>query len=109
MMSIIPCKHSEHDYIIRIDNIMQCRLCGKIGGEVMEVITTVQSLKQARRIQDEIVQFGGWEVVNRNKYSVVYSRVYSRNNNDITEELKVERKGIRRWDVVNVIRQEEGR
>ena len=92
----------EHDFAIGLDNLIKCRLCGQIGGESMEVLATVQSKVQARRIQDEIVKNGGWKVSGGNQFSVIYAR----KKGDSTEELSIERRGVRQWEVHKTVKSE---
>ena len=94
----------EHDFIMGLDNVIRCRLCGMEGGEIMEILGTVQSLVQARRVQDEIASHGDWLVADRDGQSVIYSR----SRNGTVDELKVEKKGERQWQIVKITRQKEG-
>jgi len=91
----------NHDNIITLNGIC-CRICGEIGGEIVELVGTTQSLRQARRIQDEIASQGDWQASDTNEYSIVYCR---EKDGNITEELRIERKGTRSWQVIKVAKQ----
>ena len=61
------------------------------------VITTVQSLRAARRVLDEIASSGGWRASGNGEHSVIYRKG--------EEELLVLREDTKVW---KVIRQKEG-
>jgi len=67
----------------------------------VEILVTVQSPRQARRIQNELAVQGGWVVSGVDEYAVIYAR----SNDGVVEELRVEKEKIRQWRVVKEVRQ----
>jgi hypothetical protein len=63
-----------------------------------EVIATLQSKVQARRVQDEIALQGVWKLTGGDENSVVYSR----KRGDILEELIIQKKAERQWEVCKI-------
>lgn len=91
----------EHDAIVGLDGIMRCRLCGKIGEEIVGILAVTQSLSQARRILGEVAVLGGWQASSHGEYAMVYSR----NKGGIEEELSIKKKSTRQWLILKEIRQ----
>ena len=71
----------------------------------MEVIATLQSKVQARRVQDEIAQQGGWKITGGDENSIIYSR----KRGDVLEELIIQKKAERQWEVCKTERILEGK
>lgn len=68
----------------------------------LDTLAVEQSLTQARKIQDELAAQGGWVVVRRNEWGVIYGHSPADN-----EEIYIEKEGIRRWLVVKSIKEVE--
>lgn len=64
----------------------------------MEIIATLQSKVQARRVQDEIAQQGGYKLTSSDENSVTYSR----KRGDVLEELTIQKKAERQWEVCKI-------
>ena len=86
---------------IGLDNILRDKESGKLGGEFMEILATVQSLKQARRLQDEIAIKDGMIVVGSGKHSGIYRKI----RDGVSEELTIEKKATHQWQLIKTMRQ----
>ena len=61
------------------------------------MLATVQSLKRARRLLDELAVEGQWKPGEYGECSIVYTRVMDSGQ---VEELTIYKKGERHWEVV---------
>ena len=59
---------------------------------------TVQSLKQARRLLDELATQGGWKADRYGEYSIVFTRT----KGGFCEEMTVVKKADKQWSVVKI-------
>ena len=67
--------------------------------ELMEELGSTNSLKQARRLMEEIAISGRWTAVRAGSHSVIYSK-----GND---EMTVLKKDARSWAIVKYLKGEE--
>ena len=70
-----------------------------------EVIATVQSKKQAIKLQEAIVVQGGWLATGKNDYGFIYSRSLTPGEHTPyfvkdKESLYIEKKTLRQWQIV---------
>ena len=68
----------------------------------MEIIVILQSLRGARKVQDEIASRNEMTVVGYDKHSAIYQK----DKDGLIEELTVDRRGTRQWQVVKTVKQE---
>ena len=65
----------------------------------MEILGTLQSLKQARRFVDEIALSGEWQADNYGEFGLNYIR----RKDGLTERISIVKKDERRYDVVKEV------
>ena len=85
----------QHDYIISEGKI-KCRLCDKEIVRLTKSLAVCQSLKQARRILDELAIANKYVADRWESNSVIYSRIEDR----IRHELRIIQGGKRKWTIV---------
>jgi len=90
----------EHKPVKGLDKVWRCRLCGLMSeGPMDEVMATVQSQRQARRLLSELAK--GWKLKKWDDDSAAYTRT----KDGMTEELGIEKKGERQWQVVKRVKE----
>ena len=92
----------NHEFITGLDGIPRCRKCGQIGGKHMEELGIFWSLKQARRVMDEIAVSGNYRPDEVGPKSVIYRR-----SNGIQESLYIIKKADRQWCIIKEIKVKE--
>lgn len=65
----------------------------------MEILGTTQSLKQARRIQDEIAIQGEWRPTEVGEHSIVYAQF----KDGTKETLTIEKRGTHSWAIIKTV------
>ena len=88
---------------IGLDEILRDKETGKLGGESMEILATVQSLRIARRLQDEIASKSEMTASGHGEFSVIYSK----SHDNIVEELIIEKRAFRQWLLVKIVKSKD--
>jgi len=85
-----------------LDNILRDKETGKLGGVHVEIVATLQSLRGARKVQDEMASRNEMTIVGYDKNSAIYQR----DKDGLIEELTIDKKGFRQWRIIKTLKQE---